>query len=670
MPALPFRQTLAAGLLAFAPLVLAVALPGSISAQTVLTVSPRQCVWHAGDDPAWAAPNLDESNWQPYTQWKPQYGQTHYWVRCHAVLSALSGADLALQVSLYSTYMVYLDGQKIGGEGDLKNGIFAMDAMRTFPVGPGEIHPGISTIALEITERSVLTNSGPVNALVSSPLELRIGNAPILYAVRARAVLSRVKQYFGSATCYSVIAVLAIMLIGLYFYDRSRYEFLLLSITCLSLATLRLNELAVAAYLPYSFSTCLTIVSIGNEALTLTQFPFFFALAKRRTPPIVWGVIALVIALQIFVGSFTNYSAEISSWFTALNFNFVRPFALFLHILLALAPFVAFWPYRAVPKRVRPLAVLCMLWAVADLVWFLAELTAFHFFGLPDIFQYWGVTLLEVRAFTTTGVIAALLALLFLDQRQAAEESAMLAGEMASAREIQQYLIPEKLPPTPGLEIASVYMPSREVGGDFFQVLPDARDGSTLIVVGDVAGKGLKAGMLAALIVGAIRTAFKFTADPGRILALLNERLQGRGLVTCLAMRIDREGAVELANAGQLPPYLNGRELATEGALPLGALPDATFPAMHFQLKGGESLLLVSDGVVEARSKTGELFGFERTRDLSTESAQSIAAAAQRFGQDDDITVLTLTRLVPVPAEPVANLGFRASPALERREGI
>jgi serine phosphatase RsbU (regulator of sigma subunit) len=218
-----------------------------------------------------------------------------------------------------------------------------------------------------------------------------------------------------------------------------------------------------------------------------------------------------------------------------------------------------------------------------------------------------------------------------------------MAGEMASAREIQQYLIPEKLPPTPGLTIRSVYHPSREVGGDFFQVLPDPRDGSTLIVVGDVAGKGLKAGMLAALIVGAIRTAFKFTADPGRILALLNERLQGRGLVTCLAMRIDPDGSAELANAGHLPPYVDGKELGLDGALPLGALPDIVFPVLRLQFSEGQSMLLVSDGVVEAQSRSGELFGFERTRQISTESAEAIAAAAQAFGQEDDITVLTLT---------------------------
>jgi serine phosphatase RsbU (regulator of sigma subunit) len=214
---------------------------------------------------------------------------------------------------------------------------------------------------------------------------------------------------------------------------------------------------------------------------------------------------------------------------------------------------------------------------------------------------------------------------------------------MASAREIQQYLIPEKLPPTPGLAIRSVYQPSREVGGDFFQVLPDPCDGSTLIVIGDVAGKGLKAGMLAALIVGAIRTAFQFTPDPGRILALLNERLQGRGLVTCLAMRIGCNGNIELANAGHLPPYMNGRELALEGALPLGALPDISFPATRLQLREGESMLLVSDGVIEARNAAGELFGFDRTRAISTQSAEKIAYAAQDFGQEDDITVLTLT---------------------------
>jgi serine phosphatase RsbU (regulator of sigma subunit) len=284
-----------------------------------------------------------------------------------------------------------------------------------------------------------------------------------------------------------------------------------------------------------------------------------------------------------------------------------------------------------------------MAWAGADFLRFFGyEFSIFGFIGAERIVVLENYELI-LRAATTVGSILALLTILFREQRRIAQDRAAMAGEMEAAREIQQYLIPEKMPLTPGLTIRSVYQPSREVGGDFFQVLPDARDGSTLIVVGDVAGKGLKAGMLSALIVGSIRTSFKFTSDPSKILVLLNERLQGRGLVTCMAMRIDGEGKVDLANAGHLPPYVNGKELILDGALPLGALPDLLFPTTRIQLDTGDAMLLVSDGVVEARNEGGELFGFERTAAISGKSAAQIAQAAQAFGQEDDITVLTLT---------------------------
>lgn len=164
-----------------------------------------------------------------------------------------------------------------------------------------------------------------------------------------------------------------------------------------------------------------------------------------------------------------------------------------------------------------------------------------------------------------------------------------------------------------------------------------------MIVVGDVAGKGLKAGMLSALIVGAIRTASQFTSEPAKILALLNERLQGRGLVTCLALRIDLDGRVNLANAGHLPPYISGKEMALEGSLPLGATQGITFDTVCLQLAPADTLLLISDGVIEARNPSGELFGFDRTASLSNRSAEEIAGRARDFGQEDDITVLTLT---------------------------
>jgi serine phosphatase RsbU (regulator of sigma subunit) len=216
---------------------------------------------------------------------------------------------------------------------------------------------------------------------------------------------------------------------------------------------------------------------------------------------------------------------------------------------------------------------------------------------VPNLFARWDLFLLSARGLTTACVLAALLALLFRDQRQVTEERAVFAGEVQAARDVQQYLIPAQLPATPGFSIASEYQPAREVGGDFFQVLPDATDGSLLLVVGDVAGKGIEAGMLATLIVGAVRTAAGFTSDPARILALLNERLHGRGLVTCLALRIEQDGRATLVNAGHLPPYLNGKELVVEGALPLGAVSGLHFPALRFTLAEGDALMLMTDGV-------------------------------------------------------------------------
>ena len=223
-----------------------------------------------------------------------------------------------------------------------------------------------------------------------------------------------------------------------------------------------------------------------------------------------------------------------------------------------------------------------------------------------------------------------------------------MALDVKQAQEVQQVILPPARMTLPGLEIESEYRPAMEVGGDFFQIIPHPTNGSVLIVAGDVAGKGLRSGMLVALLVGAIRTAVRFNPDPRVMLGELNQRLIGRGdaQATCLALRIDADGAVTLANAGHLPPYLNGAPLAMEGALPLGMLQEAVFPVMHFKLAEGDWLLLLSDGIAEARNADGQLFGFERVEQLlqAHPSAADLAAAAQSFGQQDDISVISVTR--------------------------
>jgi serine phosphatase RsbU (regulator of sigma subunit) len=208
-------------------------------------------------------------------------------------------------------------------------------------------------------------------------------------------------------------------------------------------------------------------------------------------------------------------------------------------------------------------------------------------------------------------------------------------------------LLPEAIETVPGFRIESVYQPAQQVGGDFFQVLPD-KEGGLLLVMGDVAGKGLPAAMLVSVLVGAFRGIAEFTRDPSQILANLNERLVGRagaGFSTALVARITAGGSVAIANAGHLSPYLDGTELELPGALPLGIQPGVSYEATEFALRAGSRLTFVSDGVVEAQNAQSELFGFQRTREISTHPAAQIAQAAARFGQEDDITVITIERV-------------------------
>jgi serine phosphatase RsbU (regulator of sigma subunit) len=145
------------------------------------------------------------------------------------------------------------------------------------------------------------------------------------------------------------------------------------------------------------------------------------------------------------------------------------------------------------------------------------------------------------------------------------------------------------------------------------------------------------------------------------MLELLNEQLVERGSAsaTCMILRFAADGAVELANAGQLPPYLNGVEMQIEGALPLGIISGIDFPIITFKLDPGDSLLMMSDGVAEAQNEAGELFGFGRIEEMlrNAKTTEEIARAAQQFGQTDDILVLRVQRT-----------GAHMAPSLELQE--
>lgn len=242
-------------------------------------------------------------------------------------------------------------------------------------------------------------------------------------------------------------------------------------------------------------------------------------------------------------------------------------------------------------------------------------------------------------------------------------ENARLYGERAEiARTLQESLLPPHLPEIPGIEIAARYHAAGEgiqVGGDFYDIFPLV-DGSWAVVIGDVCGKGSAAAAITALARYTLRAAAMLERDPARILGMLNEALmrqrQDRQFCTVTYVAVSPgDGSADLlvACGGHPQPYViraaGGAEPVGAFGTLLGVVPDPEFRAEAVSLGPGDSLLLYTDGVTEARVD-GELFGQERLMAVAAGAAGMAAAElAQRveeaaIGADlrDDAAILAL----------------------------
>ena len=223
-----------------------------------------------------------------------------------------------------------------------------------------------------------------------------------------------------------------------------------------------------------------------------------------------------------------------------------------------------------------------------------------------------------------------------------ARARALLAAEFAAAQQVQQLLLVGSSRPTPGFRVETAFHPASQVGGDFFLLSP-LDDGSLLAIVGDVSGKGLTAAMRVAMILGVLRR--ESSCEPGAILSNLNQALLSQsemGFTTACCILLRPNGEFTAANAGHIAPYIAGVEFQIAPEVPLGLAADQQYELATGRLAPDQTMVLMSDGVPEARNTRRELYGFDRLPSLTLRSAQEIAATALAFGQEDDITVLTL----------------------------
>jgi hypothetical protein len=235
--------------------------------------------------------------------------------------------------------------------------------------------------------------------------------------------------------------------------------------------------------------------------------------------------------------------------------------------------------------------------------------------------------------------------------------------ELETARRIQSSILPELPPRIAGVDIAHAYLPASEVGGDFYDVLA-LEDGRLAVAVGDVAGHGVSSGLVMSMAKSALAVQVAFDPDVAAVFRTLNRTIyqtaRKRLLATlCYALLDPRRLELLYASAGHLYPYrvtAGGKVEPLESvAYPLGVRGEINILPKEVRLAPGDTLFLLSDGVVEARAEgSEEMFGFERLEASLTRYAgrsveelrDGVLADVARFTghapREDDQTILVL----------------------------
>ena len=602
---------------------------------------------HGGDDPAWASPDFDDSKWRPFTPSKqslhdlyPNVPQEVIWYRLHIKVNA-SQTGLALaEFFLSSAFDIYSNGVKlihVGQVAPFKPGFYRARLLARIP--DDQTHTGSIVIALRVhVAASEWANAFPGYY----PTNLTLGQES---PVREQVWLGAIGEHALDWLSALISAALSLGALLLYTSQRRQREYLWLFL--LGLAEVIPFPLSLYGMFHTFTAAWWPVFVVPGLAIPYLLARMYFAFVRQR---IDWRFQLFLVLVSItFVYANTGNNLGLMTFNQQLFWSI--PWIVLVTLII---PGVLLVHWRRGNREAGILLIPALLSSIYVLLGIGAALAA----QIPAIraaawdfyqstlrlqagpFQIWLQTLLDILAALSLALI------ILLRSNRQSRQQALLEGELEAAREVQQVILPEAVQSVPGFTVESVYQPAQQVGGDFFQILPDNR-GGLLLVVGDVAGKGLPAAMLVSVLVGAIRTAASYSQSPSEVLCQLNERLLGRtrgGFSTALAAHITADGWVTIANAGHLSPYLDGREIELPAALPLGVLSTASYETEQFHLAHGSRLTFYSDGVVEAQNEKGELFGFDRAKSISTKSAAAIVEAAKQFGQSDDITVVAIRR--------------------------
>lgn len=561
--------------------------------------------------------------------------RTFYWARREIQIDpGLAGElNLALLIQeVQPVYEVYANGHLIGASGSFRTRNGPLYDRQIFLIPRNVYADGRLTLTIHVLNLHVVNRVGHMEPWIGAPAAIERQRDLDTYAY----LRSQWQHYLS----FLLVFFVSLFFLVLFLIDRAAREYLWFALLLMAIPGLRFFELGSVVDLGVPSLVALFGYASFNVLAGISFVEFPFAFLDRAVP---WyfrvvqaGTMAISTKLLIPFLLPDAVIARIATLSEGILVN-IQHYSL----ILAMMAWIAMLPkcFRSQLPEMR--------WIGGSMSFLAFEEANRHLTlaNLPGIPQNVAIGTLDfdVRACAFLMFAVVMLVAMTFRFRRIQERNRKVEQELAAAAALQTLLLSSRSATVGSFSIESVYHPAGEVGGDFFHVASAGENG-LVVVVGDVSGKGLKAAMTVASIIGALRDFGD--PHPSAILAHLNRVLYGQvgGFVTCCVARLEPDGMLHLANAGHIPPYCNGRETACAPGLPLGILEQQEWAECEVCLEPDTRLIFVSDGVVEAAKSSGELFGFERTREISGRSAEAIASAAQAFtggaAQNDDITVL------------------------------
>lgn len=607
-------RALLLALLAAAPLSAQEPQPASLAA--ILDRSEEAQMVYAwrfaeGDDPRRAEASFDDSGWSTALPLEPPRHDVAWFRRHFRIEERLVGAQLTLRVEAAGKTDVYLDGERI----------LSIDSAGAGGGGSASF---------------VFRSAAPVIAVRH---ECGCAEGFLLTIEPPRAARHRLARTALAVILTTLPAVLALIHLGLYFTDRKARENLFLALSLLSFA----------------------FIVAGSALAELQRGPGGFPLERLLTPSILSAAFFALMTYYVirrrplprtwifFAGA--GLALGIASLFLELSAaNWIWSFY-FIASMVEVARLE--WKSRTrVQTGVRPLLIGMIVLQIAIVLQILVV------FGvLPGGFPWNQAYYLGLVAFAIGASIFTISG--FASTRRDLERH---QGEIASARKLQESMLPKQLPAVEGIDAAAWLSTATEVGGDYYD-FRETPGGGLLVAIGDAAGHGLAAGAM----VTAVKALFASVRGDEDLPQLLERcdsvlrRMDVRLFHMCLGLVRIEGGRIEVCSAAMPPALIHRASTGTveelgAGGLPLGGRLQGRWESRISPLSAGDTILLASDGLGELLDPSGEPYGFDSVAAALRSVAGGSAAEVldrlkaelsrwrKRAEQADDMTAVVIVR--------------------------